>query len=60
MCGPICYVDLLWSQNGRVVFDSNPLTHFVKPTIGLMIAWPVLFVLGYGFVELTVAMDAES
>lgn len=60
MCRPICYVDLLWSQNGRIVFNSNRLTHFVKPTIGRMIAWPVLLVLRYRFVELTVAVGDES
>jgi hypothetical protein len=60
MCRPIYYVDLVWPQIGSTVFNSNPVTHFVKPTIGRMIGWPALFVLGYRFVKLTVAANAES
>jgi len=60
MCRPICYVDLVWSHNGNTVFNSNTVTHFVKPIIGRKICRPALFVLGYQFVELTVGVDAES
>jgi len=60
MCRPICYVDLVWSQNGSTVFNSNPVTHFVKPTIGHMTGWPALFVLGCRFVKLPLPVDAES
>jgi len=59
ICRPICYVDLVWSHNGNTVFNSNPVTHFVKPTIGRKICWTALFVLSYRFVELTVGVDAE-
>jgi len=60
MCRPICYVDLVRSHNGSTIFNSNPVTHFVKPTTGRKICWPALFVLGCRFVELTVGVDAES
>ena len=60
MYSPICYVDLVWSQNGSRVFNSNPVIHFVKPKIGCMIGWPTLIVLGHHFVKLTVAVSAES
>jgi hypothetical protein len=60
MCSPICYVDLVWSQNGSTVFNSNPVTHFLKSTIGRVISWPALILLGYCFVKLTVAVDVES
>lgn len=60
MCRPICYIELVLSHNGNTVFNSNPVTHYVKPTIGRKICWPAHFVSGYRFVKLAVGVDAES
>jgi hypothetical protein len=43
-----------------MIFHSNPVTHFVKPTAGRMIGWLALFVTGHRYVELIVVFDDES